>query len=858
MTVGSALIALAVIVIGATWKLALGGRIIARGDLLLYFYPLRDFAAQAIREWRIPLWNPYTFMGAPFLANSQVGFFYPPNVLMAWLPTERAVSLSITLHLLIAAFGMFALAQRGMGLRASAAFVSAVAFALGGYLGAQIEHLNQLQVLSWLPLQVLIVLRFDTLNIRKLAASIAALALLIALQVLAGHTQSLYICMVTLGIVVITHNAHRAAPLTFARRQIPLIYVALAGALAALICAAQLLPTYELSQASARAGGLAFNEVGSFSWRPWVIGRALLPTYGDPLFAEYVAYLGAGGMALALLGAINGVGAGGRRVALVLCVAGIVLALGVVTPLFNVLYRVLPGFNLFRAQARWLILFALGTSMLIGLGAQHIADGVNRAARRRWLVAWLVTSLVIAVAVWLGARFSPEAEYRALPESRVMLGWLIAWGVATLCIVAPRVSLLLPIACIVELLVASQFQPYARAADAQALTSLRPATAHLLNENLSEGRVLSLSALTFDPGDRAEQSLIYTTTLSADELYDRIIASKYKEILSPNLALYYRLPSVDGYDGGLLPTRAFNQFVARATTLTNSDKRVASDGRLREFLSDMPSEQFLRESATRYIIADKTQDIFVEDVYYDTLLHARAGDNIALPLTPYRATALGVLLRAPSEITATVAFEDGTTQTFVQQARAHTAANTGLQYGYARLEFDSPKPATQLTISARVDVIGLSSIDARDRTFVSQPVWGEHRFKMVYSGDVKIYENQNVTSRVSWRDATSQSARITDVSPEHVRVQLDAPLSAANQMILRDACYAGWQASIDGQPAAVTCSDGIFRAVDVPAGARVIDFEFRSASFEWGIRLSALGVLIWLALLIAARFIRKK
>ena len=47
----------------ATWKLTLGERIIARGDLLLYFYPLRDFAAAALRDGHLPLWNPYTFMG---------------------------------------------------------------------------------------------------------------------------------------------------------------------------------------------------------------------------------------------------------------------------------------------------------------------------------------------------------------------------------------------------------------------------------------------------------------------------------------------------------------------------------------------------------------------------------------------------------------------------------------------------------------------------------------------------------------------------------------------------------------------------------------------------------------------------
>ena len=124
------LVLLTVLVIAGAWKLTLGDRIIARGDLLLYFYPLRDYASQAIRAGRLPLWNPYTFMGSPFLANSQAGFFYPLNIAMAWLPVERAVAWSIALHLLIAALGAFALARNGFAMSRLASFATAIAFGL--------------------------------------------------------------------------------------------------------------------------------------------------------------------------------------------------------------------------------------------------------------------------------------------------------------------------------------------------------------------------------------------------------------------------------------------------------------------------------------------------------------------------------------------------------------------------------------------------------------------------------------------------------------------------------------------------------------------------------------------------------
>ena len=61
----------------ALFPLAFSPGILMRGDVALYFYPYWEAAARATREGRLPLWNPDLFAGVPFLANPQVGFFYP-------------------------------------------------------------------------------------------------------------------------------------------------------------------------------------------------------------------------------------------------------------------------------------------------------------------------------------------------------------------------------------------------------------------------------------------------------------------------------------------------------------------------------------------------------------------------------------------------------------------------------------------------------------------------------------------------------------------------------------------------------------------------------------------------------------
>lgn len=864
-------VALAVLILAATWKLTLGGRIIARGDLLLYFYPLRDFASQAVREGRLPLWNPYTFMGAPFLANSQVGFFYPFNLVTAWLPVEVAVSWNIALHLTIAALGTYALARLGMGLARSASFAAGLAFGLGGYLGAQVEHLNQVQVLAWLPWGILLVSRAWQ---GEAGRALLGLTPIIALQILAGHTQSLYISLLALTLTAVgqwlqmLRLARPPNAIAMARAAWPALALLASATLAALICAVQLLPTLELSGASARAGGLPFNEAGSFSWRPWVIARALMPTYGDPLFPEYVAYLGAAGLALATLGLITYRRLSGWPIfPLILLIAGFVLALGVATPLFSVLYHFLPGFNLFRAQARWLVLFALGGALLIGIGMQKLEDGLSAGQAQTWLFAWLGAMSLWTLGVLIGARASPEAEYRALPAQHVLFGWAAAIGGVTLLIGGVRrlPSFIFPLALVAELLIASQFQPYARAADRQALTSLQPATAHLLAARsvgtmagaAADGRILALSSLVFDPGDKAEQEMIYGSQLSADELYDRLIATKHREILSPNLPLYYRLPSVDGYDGGLLPTRRYVEFVRQFADMPTG----AVDGRLREFLTGVPAADWLERMAVRYLIADKTQDVFFDGVYYDLLFSVPVSPTgVDVPLRSFASTALGLVLSAEGApagsavASAELTFDDGSAQAFTVRS-----GESPSPYFNARLAWQGRKTPLRLRLHAATDVPvtlrGLSSIDETDGTFLPQMIVADVR--LAHSGDVKIYERVGPVQRAVVRlddgamvGLEEVGGAILDDRPEFVRIVL-ASGSRARALILRDACFPGWVAQVDGVEAPVACEEVLFRSVELPAGAREVTFSYRPLWPRVGAALSAAGVAVWLLLIVA-------
>src|SRR6266536_1752704 len=178
------------------WKLAFTNLILARGDTLLYFYPYWTYRAQALLAGRLPLWQPILFMGAPFLANSQAGVLYPFNWPLAMFDAPTAVKLSTIFHLMLAAAGAYVFGRRAVRQSHLGALVSAALFALGGYTTAQAEHVNQLQGLAWLPW--LFFAAHALVQRRSWLASLSPAilsAFLISLQILAGHTQTAFICL---------------------------------------------------------------------------------------------------------------------------------------------------------------------------------------------------------------------------------------------------------------------------------------------------------------------------------------------------------------------------------------------------------------------------------------------------------------------------------------------------------------------------------------------------------------------------------------------------------------------------------------------------------------------------------------
>jgi hypothetical protein len=94
-------------------------------------------------------------------------------------------------------------------------------------------------------------------------------------------------------------------------------------------------------------------------------------------------------------------------------------------------------------------------------------------------------------------------------------------------------------------------------------------------------------------------------------------------------------------------------------------------------------------------------------------------------------------------------------------------------------------------------------------------------------------------------------AEVTRFLPGRVVVHTHA--SAPAVLVLAEAWYPGWEAQVAGRPARVFPVNGWMRGVVVPAGECEVAFSFRSPTLLAGAWISAVGVLLLLALAIPGR-----
>jgi hypothetical protein len=392
----------AVALYGASWLVLswpwLSGAVTIPWDAKAHFYPQLQFLAQSLRRGESPFWTPYVFSGSPQIADPQSLIFSPPFLTLAWLdPNPGFESFDAVVLGSLGIGGLFImLLFRDRAWHPAGALIAALAFAFGASAAWRVQHVGQILSLGMWPVALWLLLR--ALERRSLAYGF--LAGLAAGVMALGRDQVAYLALLTLGLAVLDHLLARP----FWRRLGGSIGPLVAGALGgALVVTVPVLLTILLAESSNRPA-IDYWGAAKGSLHPALLLTAVIPNLfgADGPFADYwgppsplwgpvdlalarnmgVLYIGALPLALVIAGAVRGFfGEREIRVYVVSFAIMLLYALGRYAPVFEPMFLILPGADLFRRPADATFLVGALGAILAGYAAHRVWSGTDRLDR---------------------------------------------------------------------------------------------------------------------------------------------------------------------------------------------------------------------------------------------------------------------------------------------------------------------------------------------------------------------------------------------------------------------------------------------------------------------------------------------
>ena len=360
-------------------------------DAADYHLSVQRYFAQHLLSGKLPFWTPYPYSGMPFLADPQVGAWYPlnwPFFLMGI--TSRAIEWELALHCFLALGGAFLLARKLTG-NSKAALLAGVLYAFSGFFAAHSSHIGMFQTAALLPW--LIWAGIAALRSWRWIPIIAAIA---AFTILAGHFQTALYALTAFAIFI--------AAYAFAAR-VPWSRVAAVLAATAVLAlgltAIQTLPGLELTSQSIRATA----DYGKQSNGVLIPGALLTLVDADSYHApgvenysgpqditQFYFYQGLLLLPLAIVGAWRG---RQRLPMLATAVPALWYAFGPPGG-FYLLVAQLPGFRSIRAPVHDWFVITLALALLAASGAAWL----NQRFRYRWLTLALLAFFAVDLWYW--------------------------------------------------------------------------------------------------------------------------------------------------------------------------------------------------------------------------------------------------------------------------------------------------------------------------------------------------------------------------------------------------------------------------------------------------------------------------
>ena len=388
------------------WPALLGRFLVnPRSDQYKAGYAFREFAAASLRAGQgFPEWNPYQYGGMPYIAAMHGDIFYPTFLLRMIMPTDMAMTWEFVIHLWLAGM-MTYLLLRAAGVSFGGALVGGLAYLMCGPIASYASpgHDGKLFVSALFP-AVLLLLHLAIRHRKQWAWG--ALAIVIGLAVLSPHPQLLEYLLLggaSYGIYLLRARDEHGHQLSARSAWLDTAKGIGSAVIGALIGMVQFWPVREYVSWSPRAAGgvsSGYEHAISYSFPPEELINTALPQFSGILdnywgrnnIHFHSEYLGIVVLALAGLAFARETRRSFTWYLAGLLIVSVLWALGGYTPLYQLIYAVVPGTKFFRAPSTIIFIAAFAMSGLAALGAERLLAG---KASTRWAIGWGIAGGVL-------------------------------------------------------------------------------------------------------------------------------------------------------------------------------------------------------------------------------------------------------------------------------------------------------------------------------------------------------------------------------------------------------------------------------------------------------------------------------
>lgn len=250
---------------------------LSTSDAAMVLEPFRRFAVEEVRQGRWPLWNPYIFCGAPFLASNQAAVFSPYRVLDYLFPGPVVLAWSQYLKMIVAGLGAYLFFRGVMGVSFLPAAIGAWCYPLAGYM-ALWQCFPISAVMSWFPWLLLAIFKASR---HPWSVWGLLLAMFTAAATLSGHSatagQVLLFCgfFAVWCVILASDRGRNLSRNTLAS----VLVIGLGFALGLLLALPQLLPTFEYLGQSQRLHDRMVGQVETAAAGARALVQLVLPNH---------------------------------------------------------------------------------------------------------------------------------------------------------------------------------------------------------------------------------------------------------------------------------------------------------------------------------------------------------------------------------------------------------------------------------------------------------------------------------------------------------------------------------------------------------------------------------------------------